>query len=93
MATFGDELNGSLGCIFLVGLFSLMCVAGLQCSTSSYDDANWSRRLYGCTCGQVMYYLTHYFSSETGGRAYITKIVRIASFACCSDTDTYDRFP
>ena len=26
MATFGDVLNGSLGCIFFVGFFSLMCV-------------------------------------------------------------------
>ncbi|KAI0717650.1 hypothetical protein C8Q72DRAFT_158889 [Fomitopsis betulina] len=55
MASFEDALSGSLGCIFLVGFFSLM--------------------LYGCTCGQVMYYLTHYFASEIGDRAYIKTTV------------------
>ncbi|EPS93979.1 hypothetical protein FOMPIDRAFT_1055498 [Fomitopsis schrenkii] len=55
MATFDDALDGSLGCIFLVGFFSLM--------------------LYGCTCGQVMHYLTHYFSSETGDHTYIKTTV------------------
>ncbi|KAH9831149.1 uncharacterized protein C8Q71DRAFT_882561 [Rhodofomes roseus] len=46
------ELDGSLGCIFFVGLFSLM--------------------LYGCTCGQVLYYITHYGFTD---HRYITIIV------------------
>ena len=33
-------------------------------------------RLYGCTCGQVMYYLTHYY--VPGDHTYITILVRCA---------------
>ncbi|EPS93700.1 hypothetical protein FOMPIDRAFT_1055727 [Fomitopsis schrenkii] len=33
--------------------------------------AFFSLMFYGCTCGQVMYYLTHYFTHDTGDHAYI----------------------
>ncbi|EPS93975.1 hypothetical protein FOMPIDRAFT_1055495 [Fomitopsis schrenkii] len=47
-----DEFNNTLGCLFLVGLFSVM--------------------LYGITCGQILYYLTHYLP---GDHTYITILV------------------
>lgn len=46
-------------------------------------------RLYGCTCGQVMYYLTHYFASEIGDRAYIKTTVRRAVFGLSMDTNIF----
>lgn len=81
MATFEDGLNGSLGCILLVAFFSLMCVSrqpilSLVCMTMLIAPC----RFYGCTCGQVMYYLTHYFTHDTGDHAYIKFTVRPARF-------------
>ncbi|EPS93966.1 hypothetical protein FOMPIDRAFT_1055488 [Fomitopsis schrenkii] len=47
-----ELLNNTLGCLYLVGVFSVV--------------------LYGCTCGQVLYYVTHYIP---GDRAHITALV------------------
>ncbi|KZT66537.1 hypothetical protein DAEQUDRAFT_758660 [Daedalea quercina L-15889] len=44
MTDLESELNSSLGCMFLSGLFSFM--------------------LYGCTCGQGLYYIGNYASSD-----------------------------
>lgn len=55
---FEDQLNGTLGCLFLVGLFSVMWVT--LPSLSILADFMSIHRFYGFTCGQVMYYLTNY---------------------------------
>ncbi|KAI0725769.1 hypothetical protein C8Q72DRAFT_954587 [Fomitopsis betulina] len=51
-----DLLNNTLGCLYLVGVFSVI--------------------LYGCTCGQVLYYATHYIP-EQKGKVYVTVLVAL----------------
>ncbi|KAI0726550.1 hypothetical protein C8Q72DRAFT_844956 [Fomitopsis betulina] len=55
MKNIEELLNGTLGCLYLVGVFSVI--------------------LYGCTCGQVLYYVTHYYIP--GDHAYITILVAL----------------
>lgn len=65
------DSNGTLGCLFLVGLFSVMWV---RTGYMALADLTGENRLYGFTCGQVMYYLTHYYMP--GDHAYVTSLVR-----------------